>query len=58
MSKDERERHGYSRMVAYSVAEGYKAKAVAPFLKREHGVRPRVFDEAIYAVSLLISLTL
>lgn len=51
MSRDERERHGYSRMTAYCVAEGYRAKALAPFLKREHGVSPRVFDEAIYAVS-------
>lgn len=50
MSKDERERNGYSRMTAYTVAEGYRAKALAPFLKREHRVSPRVFDEAIYAV--------
>ncbi|KAF8317698.1 DUF155-domain-containing protein [Clavulina sp. PMI_390] len=49
MSKEERERDGYNRMTAYSVALGYKAKALAPFLKREHGVSPRIFDEAIYA---------
>jgi uncharacterized Rmd1/YagE family protein len=54
MSKEERERHGYNRLTAYSVAEGYRAKAVAPFLKREHGVKPRVFDEAMYAVSFRI----
>lgn len=52
LSKEERERHGYNRLVAYSVAEGFRAKALAAFLKREHGVTPRVFDEAIYAVSL------
>jgi len=54
MGKDERERHGFRRMTAYSVTEGYRLKAVAPFLKREHGVKPRVFDEAMYAVSLKI----
>lgn len=51
LSKEEREKHGYNRLVAYSVAEGFRAKALAAFLKREHGVTPRVFDEAIYAVS-------
>ena len=56
MSKEERERHAYSRLTAYSVAEGYRAKAVAPFLKRKHGVKPRVFDEAMYAVSFRIFL--
>lgn len=50
MSKEEREKNGYRRLTAYSVAEGYRSKALAAFLKREHGVSPRVFDEAIYAV--------
>ncbi|KAF8578986.1 DUF155-domain-containing protein, partial [Ramaria rubella] len=50
MSKEERQRAGYSRMTAYSVAEGIRMKHLAAFLKREHAVLPRVFDEAIYAV--------
>ncbi|KIJ28176.1 hypothetical protein M422DRAFT_76855 [Sphaerobolus stellatus SS14] len=50
MSKDERQRDGYSRLTAYSVAEGIRMKHLAPFLKREHAVTPRVFDEAIYVV--------
>ena len=50
MSKEERQRAGYSRMTAYSVAEGIRMKHLSAFLKREHAVVPRVFDEAIYAV--------
>ncbi|KAF8524394.1 hypothetical protein BU17DRAFT_42891 [Hysterangium stoloniferum] len=50
MSKEERQRSGYSRLTAYSVAEGIRMKHLAPFLKREHGVLPRIFDEAIYVV--------
>ena len=50
MSKEEREQSSYRRLTAYSTAEGYRSKALAAFLKREHGVSPRVFDEAIYAV--------
>ncbi len=51
MGKEERERQGYPRLTAYCIAEGFRSKALAAFLKREHGVHPRVFDEAIYAVS-------
>lgn len=50
MSKAERHRAGYSRMTAYSVAEGIKMRHLVAFLKREHAVLPRVFDEAIYVV--------
>ncbi|EMD35503.1 hypothetical protein CERSUDRAFT_116241 [Gelatoporia subvermispora B] len=50
MSKEQRERAGYRRMTAYCVAEGFKMKLLASFLKREHNVRPRIFDEAMYAV--------
>ena len=30
----------------------FKMKLLASFLKREHNVTPRVFDEALYAVSI------
>jgi hypothetical protein len=29
-------------------------KLLSAFLKREHGVAPRVFDEAVYAVSITL----
>ena len=51
MSKEQREEEGYSRITAYCVAEGFKMKLLGSFLKREHNVQPRVFDEALYAVS-------
>ena len=50
MSKTERNRAGYRRLTAYCVAEGLKMKLLAAFLKREHNVGPRVFDEALYVV--------
>ncbi|GJJ15049.1 hypothetical protein Clacol_009324 [Clathrus columnatus] len=50
LTKDERERAGYARLTAYSVAESIKMKHLAAFLKREHAVLPRVFDEALYVV--------
>ena len=50
MSKEDRQRAGYNRMTAYSVAEGIKMRHLSAFLKREHAVLPRVFDEAIYVV--------
>lgn len=50
MTKAERRRAGYRRITAYCVAEGLKMKFLASFLKREHNVMPRVFDEALYVV--------
>ncbi|KZS96299.1 DUF155-domain-containing protein [Sistotremastrum niveocremeum HHB9708] len=50
MSKEQRHRSGHKRLTAYCVAEGFKMKLTAAFLKREHSVTPRVFDDAIYAV--------
>lgn len=50
MSKEQRQRAGYRRLTAYCVAEGFRMKLLSAFLKREHGVAPRVFDEAVYAV--------
>lgn len=50
MPKAERQRASYRRITAYSTAEGFRLKLLAAFLKREHGVAPRVYDEAVYAV--------
>lgn len=52
MSKEQRKRAGYKRLTAYCVAEEFRMKLLASFLKREHNVHPRVFDEALYAVRL------
>jgi uncharacterized Rmd1/YagE family protein len=50
MSKEERKKNGFKRITAYCVAEELKMKLLAPFLKREHNVLPRVFDEALYVM--------
>ena len=52
MTKAERQRAGYKRLTAYCVTESFRMKLLAEFLKREHNVQPRVFDEALYVVSL------
>lgn len=51
MSKEQRKQAGFKRITAYCVAEGFRMKLLASFLKREHNVFPRVFDEALYVVS-------
>ncbi|KAG6918387.1 hypothetical protein DXG01_014788 [Tephrocybe rancida] len=51
MSKEQREDAGFKRITAYCVAESFKTRLLASFLKREHNVAPRIFDEALYAVS-------
>ena len=53
MSKDQREKAGFRRITAYCLAEAFKMKLLASFLKREHNVKPRVYDEAMYVVSAL-----
>ncbi|PIL23433.1 hypothetical protein GSI_14744 [Ganoderma sinense ZZ0214-1] len=50
MSKEQREKAGYRRITAYCLAEGFRMKLLASFLKREHNVKPRVFDEAMYVM--------
>ncbi|KAH6918036.1 YagE family protein [Coprinopsis sp. MPI-PUGE-AT-0042] len=50
MTKEERKKAGHKRITAYCVAEGLKMKQLTGFLKREHNVTPRVFDEAVYVV--------
>ena len=51
MNTEQRKKAGYKRITAYCVAEGLKMRLLANFLKREHNVIPRVFDEALYTVS-------
>jgi uncharacterized Rmd1/YagE family protein len=51
MSKDQRKEAGFKRLTAYCVAESFKMKLLSSFLKREHNVSPRAFDEALYVVS-------
>ncbi|EAU89288.2 YagE family protein [Coprinopsis cinerea okayama7 len=50
MTKEERKKAGLKRITAYCVAEGLRMKSLAGFLKREHNVQPRIFDEALYAM--------
>ncbi|KAG2357335.1 hypothetical protein BDR07DRAFT_1453124 [Suillus spraguei] len=50
MSKEQRKRAGYKRITAYCIAEELRMKLLASFLKREHNVTPRVFDEAMYVI--------
>lgn len=51
MNKEERKRAGFKRLTAYCVAQGFNMKLLASFLRREHNVVPRVFDDALYTVS-------
>ena len=51
MTKEQREEAGFKRITAYCVAESFRTKLLASFLKREHNVAPRVYDEAMYVVS-------
>lgn len=54
MSKEQRKKAGFKRMTAYYVAEGFKMKLLASYLKREHNVQPRIFDEAMHIVRVLL----
>lgn len=51
MSKDQRKDAGFKRITVYCIAESFKMKLLSSFLKREHNVSPRAFDEALYVVS-------
>ncbi len=54
MSKEQREKAGFRRITAYCLAGSFRMKLLASFLKREHNVKPRIYDEAMYVVSALI----
>lgn len=51
MTKDQRKDAGFKRITVYCVAESFRMKLLSSFLKREHNVSPRAFDEALYVVS-------
>ncbi|KAJ6496787.1 hypothetical protein DFH09DRAFT_1205017 [Mycena vulgaris] len=50
MTKEQRKRAGFRRITVYCVCESFKMKLLSSFLKREHNVAPRVFDEAVYVM--------
>ncbi|KAJ7173781.1 hypothetical protein C8R46DRAFT_1083954 [Mycena filopes] len=50
MTKEQRKRAGFRRITVYCVCESLKMKLLSSFLKREHNVAPRVFDEALYVM--------
>lgn len=52
MSKSERRKAGYRRITALKVCQSFKMKLLASFLKREHNVTPRAYDDALYVVRL------
>ncbi|KAG0253129.1 hypothetical protein DFQ27_007642 [Actinomortierella ambigua] len=49
MTKEQRNARGLSRVVAYCTAEGFDYKRLIPYLKQNHNVYPRLYDEALYA---------
>jgi uncharacterized Rmd1/YagE family protein len=51
MTKDQRKDADFKRITVYCIAESFKMKLLSSFLKREHNVSPRAFDEALYVVS-------
>ncbi|PPQ93332.1 hypothetical protein CVT25_014461 [Psilocybe cyanescens] len=53
MNKVQRKEAGFKRITAYCVAESFKIKLLSSFLKREHNVSPRAFDEALYVMYYL-----
>lgn len=55
MTKAERRRVGCRRITAYCLADGFRMKLLATFLRREHNVVPRSFDEALYVVRATLS---
>ncbi|PPQ93334.1 hypothetical protein CVT25_014463 [Psilocybe cyanescens] len=55
MYKEQRKEAGFKRITAYCVAESFKIKLLSSFLKREHNISPRAFDEALYVVNVLLA---
>ncbi|KAG0345832.1 pre-rRNA processing protein [Podila humilis] len=49
LTKEQRNAKGLARVVAYCTADGYDNKRLAAYLKSNHGVHPRLYDEALYA---------
>ncbi|KAF9987052.1 hypothetical protein BGZ75_001091 [Mortierella antarctica] len=49
LTKEQRNVKGLARVVAYCTAEGYDLKRLSAYLKANHSVHPRLYDEALYA---------
>ncbi|KAG0279276.1 hypothetical protein BGZ95_001751 [Linnemannia exigua] len=49
LTKEQRNARGLARVVAYCTADGYDTKKLSAYLKANHGVYPRLYDEALYA---------
>ncbi|KAF9092008.1 hypothetical protein BGX23_004688 [Mortierella sp. AD031] len=49
LTKEQRNTKGLARVIAYCTAEGYDIKKLSAYLKANHGVHPRLYDEALYA---------
>lgn len=56
MTKAARARAGYPRIAAYCVADELNIPLLAGYLRREHNVMPRAFDDVLYSVSLFVRL--
>ncbi|KAI0760216.1 hypothetical protein C8Q74DRAFT_1319416 [Fomes fomentarius] len=50
MSKEQREKASFRRILAYCLAGSFRMKPLASFLKREHNVKPRIYDEGMYVM--------
>ncbi|KAI8605861.1 hypothetical protein EDD21DRAFT_362551 [Dissophora ornata] len=48
LTKEQRNAKSLARVVAYCTAEGYDNKRLSAYLKANHGVYPRLYDEALY----------
>lgn len=49
MKKDQRDRLNLPRVSAYCVADTFQTDEIKTFLKEQHHVTPRQYDECIYA---------
>lgn len=50
LTPEQRDDMGYQRLTAYYCCEEFKMSLLSGFLKREHAVSPRLYDDAIYAL--------
>ncbi|KAI9512677.1 hypothetical protein F5148DRAFT_973230, partial [Russula earlei] len=54
-TKAEHRQAGCCHITAYWLMYGFRMKLLANFLKHEHNVIPRLFDEALYVVHSLLT---
>ncbi|KAG8797849.1 hypothetical protein FRC17_007633, partial [Serendipita sp. 399] len=50
LTPEQRQEMGYQRLTAYYCCEQFHMGLLSSFLKREHAVSPRLYDDAIYAL--------